>query len=243
VLSRATGARILIVDDEPSFVRLVRANLGRRGFRVETAATGRDALAAYDRVHPDMVLLDPSLPDMDGREIIQSVRERSATPIIVLSARGTEGTKVAALNLGADDYLTKPCGLDELLARIRVALRRVARPASGADPVFRACGLAVDLERRRVTSGGRDVHLTPTEYELLKALLAHRNEVVTDRALLRQVWGADYVGEVHYLHVYVARLRRKIETDPQQPRYLVTETGVGYRFVVEDAGGAEAPRS
>jgi two-component system KDP operon response regulator KdpE len=233
-VSGPPGARILVVDDEPAILRMVRSNLSHQGFRVDTAETGQEALAAFDRLHPDLVLLDLGLPDVDGDEIIGSIRSRSSTPIIVLSARETERAKVAALNLGADDYLTKPFGLDELLARIRVVLRRLARPSSGTDAVFRTGGLAVDLEHRRVTVDGREVHLTPTEYEMLKAFIAHPNKVLTDRMLLQQVWGSSFGAEAHYLHVYMARLRKKLEPDPQQPRYLITETGVGYRLLAAD---------
>jgi two-component system KDP operon response regulator KdpE len=228
------GARILVVDDEPAILRMVRTNLQRHEFRVEAAETGREALAAYDRFHPDLVLLDLGLPDLDGVDVIRAIRERSGTPIVVLSAREGEREKVAALDLGADDYLTKPFGVDELLARIRVALRHAARPARGAEAVFRTGDLAIDLEHRRVTVGQREVHVTPTEYELLKALIAHPNKVLTDRMLLQQVWGSQYGSEAHYLHVYVARLRKKLEDDPQQPRYLVTEPGVGYRLLAEE---------
>jgi two-component system KDP operon response regulator KdpE len=229
------GARILVVDDEPAILRMVRTNLQRHEFRVEAAETGREALAAYDRFHPDLVLLDLGLPDLDGAEVIRAIRERSSTPIVVLSAREGEREKVAALDLGADDYLTKPFGVDELLARIRVALRHAARPARGAEAVFRTGDLAIDLEHRRVTVGAREVHVTPTEYELLKAFIAHPNKVLTDRMLLQQVWGSQYGSEAHYLHVYVARLRKKLEDDPQQPRYLVTEPGVGYRLLADEA--------
>jgi two-component system KDP operon response regulator KdpE len=228
------GARILVVDDEPSILRTVRSNLSRHGFQVETAESGKDALTQVDRRHPDLLLLDLGLPDMDGLDVVRTVRSLSNTPIIVLSVRGAEADKVAALDLGADDYLTKPFGVDELLARVRVALRHTANPASGAAPVFRTGGLEVDLEHRRVTVDGRPVHLTPTEYDLLKALLTHPNKVLTDRMLLQQVWGPEYSTEGHYLHVYVARLRKKLEPDPQRPRYLMTEPGVGYRLLTED---------
>jgi two-component system KDP operon response regulator KdpE len=155
----------------------------------------------------------------------------AATPIIVLSVRGAEREKVQALDLGADDYLTKPFGVDELLARVRVALRHAVGPSSGAEAVFRSGGLEVDVARRQVRAAGEDIHVTPTEYELLKAFVAHPDKLLTDRMLLQEVWGPEYGNEAHYLHVYVARLRKKIEPDPQRPRYLVTEPGVGYRLV------------
>ncbi len=228
----ATGARILVVDDEPAIVRAVRANLDRHGFRVDTAASAQEAIE-HSQMRPDLILLDLGLPDGDGFEIIRVVREQSDTPIIVLSARGAERDKVRALDLGADDYLTKPFGLDELYARIRVALRHSTRMPNN-EPVFRTGGLAIDVEHRRVTVEGEDVHLTPTEYTLLVALAKNADRVVTDAMLLREVWGPQYGDEDHYLHVYVARLRKKIERDPQRPRYLQTEPGVGYRLLAED---------
>jgi len=184
---------------------------------------------------PDVILLDLGLPDADGVDLIRDIRGYSSTPIVVLSARNAERDKVAALDLGADDYLTKPFGVDELLARIRVALRHAAGPSSGAEAVFRAGDLEIDFERRRVAVVGREVHLTPTEYDLLKALASHPDKVLTDRMLLQQVWGVEYGSEYHYLHVYVARLRKKLEADPQKPRHLITEPGVGYRLLTEDA--------
>jgi len=233
-VSRSAGARILVVDDEPAVVRVVRANLLAHGFQVETAESGGRALSAFGRRAPDLILLDLGLPDMDGLEVIRAVRAESSTPIVVLSVRGGEREKVAALDLGADDYLTKPFGVEELLARGRVELRHAARPARGAEAVFRTGDLAVDVEHRRVAVGGREVHLTPTEYELLKVFIAHPNKVLTDRMLLQSVWGPGYGDQDNYLHVYVKRLRRKIEADPQAPRHLVTEPGVGYRFVVDE---------
>jgi two-component system KDP operon response regulator KdpE len=229
----APGARILVVDDEAAIGRAVETNLSRHGFNVRAAQTGDEAIQAIDAFRPDLLLLDLGLPDVDGLEIIRQVRERSSMPILVLSVRGHERDKVNALDLGADDYLTKPFGVDELLARVRVALRHTARPATGAAAVFRTGELSVDLERRRVTVGGRDVALTPTEYELLKAFIAHPDKVLTDRMLLQRVWGPEYGSEAHYLHVYMARLRKKLEDDPQNPRYLRTEPGVGYRLVSE----------
>jgi two-component system KDP operon response regulator KdpE len=224
------------VDDEHAILRMVRANLLHHGFRVDTAESGQDAIDVSERDRPDVILLDLGLPDMDGLDVIRRVRARVNTPIIVLSARDAERSKVTSLDAGADDYLTKPFGVDELLARIRVALRHSARPSSGAEPVFRAGDLAVDMEHRRVTVRGEEVHLTPTEYALLKAFIAHPNKVLTDRMLLQQVWGSAYGSESHYLHVYVARLRKKLEPDPQQHRHFTTEPGVGYRLLLEDEG-------
>jgi len=226
------GARVLVVDDEPAIVRAVRANLGRHGFRVDTAANAQEALE-HAQARPDLILLDLGLPDGDGLSLIQTIREQSDTPIIVLSARGAERDKVRALDLGADDYLTKPFGLDELYARIRVALRHSTR-LPGSGPVFRTGGLEIDVEKRRVTVEGEEIHLTPTEYTLLVTLAKNADRVVTDAMLLREVWGPEYGDEDHYLHVYVARLRKKLERDPQSPRYLQTEPGVGYRLLAED---------
>jgi two-component system KDP operon response regulator KdpE len=228
------GARILVVDDEPAIVRAVTTNLSGHGYRVESAASGEAALEQRQDFRPDAMLLDLGLPDMDGTEVIRQIRKDSDIPIIVLSVRGSEREKVAALDLGADDYLTKPFGVDELLARIRVALRHSARPGAGAEPVSRAGDIELNLEQHRVSVGGEEVRLTPTEFELLKALIAHPGKLLTDRMLLQTVWGPEYGDEAHYLHVYIARLRRKIERDPRQPRYLVTEPGVGYRLVIDD---------
>jgi two-component system, OmpR family, KDP operon response regulator KdpE len=228
------GARILVVDDEPAILRAVETNLRRHDLQVETAGTVVEALARYDATHPDLVLLDLGLPGADGKEVIRAIRARAATPIIVLSAREAERDKVEALDLGADDYLTKPFSVDELLARIRVALRHSAKPALGAAAVFRTGALEVDLERRQVRVGRADVHLTPTEYELLRVFVEHPNKLLTDRMLLQRVWGADYGSEAHYLHVYVARLRKKLEPDPGGGRHFITEPGVGYRLLAEE---------
>jgi two-component system KDP operon response regulator KdpE len=232
-VSQGSGARILVVDDEPALVRAVETNLRKHDYRVERAATGSEALEAYSRHRPDLVLLDLGLPDLDGLQVIRSIRTHASTPIVVLSARGSEGDKVAALEQGADDYLTKPFGARELLARIRVALRHVAAPPQGTEAVVAAGDLAVDLEHRRVTLAGRDVHLTPTEYDLLKIFVTNPDKVLTDRILVETVWGVAYRQQAHSLHVYVARLRKKLEADPQVPQYLLTEPGVGYRFVAE----------
>lgn len=232
-MSQPSSARVLVVDDELAILRAVRTNLVAHGFHVETAETLRQARELVLH-HPDVVLLDLGLPDGDGIDLIREVRTYSSIPIVVLSARSAEREKVAALDLGADDYLTKPFGVDELLARIRVALRHAARPASGPDAVFRTGSLEVDFERRRVAVDGREIRLTPTEYDLLKALASHPNKLLTDRMLLQQVWGPAYGDEAHYLHVYVARLRKKIEPDPHIPRYLITEPGVGYRLLTQE---------
>jgi two-component system KDP operon response regulator KdpE len=223
-------ARVLVVDDEPAILRTLGTNLRGHGFDVDTAANVRDALAEYDRARPDVILLDLGLPDDDGLALIRTIRGRAPTPILVVSARDGEQDKVNALDLGADDYLTKPFSVDELLARIRVALRHVARPETGTDAVIEAGELRIDLGRRDVRVGPRAVHLTPTEYDLLKALVAHPDRVLTYSMLLRQVWGPGYSSEGHYLHVYIARLRKKIEADPQAPRWILSEPGVGYRF-------------
>ena len=225
------GARVLVVDDEPGIVRALRTNLTGHGLRVETAETGAAALASYRQQKPDLIILDLGLPDMDGTEVIRALRQESSVPILVLSVRGAERDKVAALDLGADDYLTKPFGVDELLARVRVSLRHAAHPSVGAEPVFRTGDLEIDLEHRRVRVGSDEVHLTPTEFDLLKAFAAHPDKVLTDRMLLQAVWGPEYGDEAHYLHVYIARLRKKIEPDPQSPRYLQTDPGVGYRLI------------
>ena len=234
-MTQKRGATILIVDDELAIQRALRTILHGHGYQVEAAETGRQALDSFSRRRPDLVLLDLGLPDMDGLEVIRQMRAQSNTPIVVLSVRGAEHDKVAALDLGADDYLTKPFGVEELLARVRVALRHAARPESGSAAVFRTGDLEVDMDRRRVSVAGSEVHLTPTEYQLLKAFVTHPDKVLTDRMLLYEVWGPEYGSEAHYLHVYVARLRKKIEADPQKPRYLITEPGVGYRLLAAEA--------
>jgi len=232
-MNRSTGPMILVVDDEQAILRSVRTNLVRHGFDVEVVETGRQALEVYGRRHPDLVLLDLGLPDMDGMEVIREIRDRDSTPIVVLSVRGAESDKVAALDLGADDYLTKPFGVGELLARIRVALRHALRSPLTNSSQFRAGELEVDLGLHKVLVRGNEVHLSPTEYQLLKAFIGYPNKVLTDRMLLQQVWGPEYGSEAHYLHVYVGRLRKKLEEDSQHPRYITTEPGVGYRLLAE----------
>jgi two-component system KDP operon response regulator KdpE len=232
-MSQSTGARILVVDDEPGILRAVQTNLGRHDYRVETAMTGELALEAYNRLRPDVVLLDLSLPDMDGLAVLRAIRARASTPVVVLSAREAEHDKVAALDLGADDYLTKPFGVNELLARVRVALRHAARPANGIEPIIRLGDVEVDLDRRRVAVDGVEVHLTPTEWDLVKLFAEHPDKVLTDRMITEAVWGASYAAQAHSLHVYVGRLRKKLEGAPGAPRHILTEPGVGYRFVTE----------
>lgn len=225
------GARVLVIDDETEIGRAVRAGLRRADFTVEWAETGAEGLERVAQWRPDVILLDLSLPDMDGVEVCRQLRSWMQTPIIVLSVRAREADKVAALEEGADDYLTKPFGMDELIARIRVALRHVARTASGGgDARLRVGGLEMDLERRLVTVDGREAHLTPTEYEVLKYLMTNAGKVVTHRVLLHAVWGPSYEAEAHYLRVFINQLRRKIEPEPSRPRYLITEAGVGYRI-------------
>ena len=220
--------RVLVVDDEPPILRALRINLTAREYEVSTASDGASGLAAAARDRPDVLILDLGLPDMDGTEVITGLRGWSSIPIIVLSAWGQESQKVAALDAGADDYVTKPFGMDELLARLRAAVRR-ASPAPD-EPVVTTAGFTVDLAAKRVIRGQADVRLTPTEWQLLEVLVRHRGRLVTQRQLLHDVWGPQYQSEGNYLRVYMAQLRRKLEPDPSRPRYLLTEPGMGYRF-------------
>jgi two-component system KDP operon response regulator KdpE len=236
----ATGARVLVVDDELAILRAVQTNLARHDFRVETATNALEALEVYARVRPDLVLLDLGLPDMDGLEVIRAIRARAATPIVVLSAREAERDKVAALDLGADDYLTKPFGVNELLARVRVAVRHSAQPAAGTEALTRFGDLELDLQRRRVRSAGADVHLTPTEWDLLKLFTSHPDKVLTDRMITDAIWGASYPAQAHSLHVYIGRLRRKLEAGDGALRHIITDPGVGYRFLSEGTAPARS---
>ncbi len=221
--------RVLVVDDEPSIVRALRINLTARKYEVSTATDGASGLAAVARDRPDVMILDLGLPDMDGTEVIRGVRGWTSTPIIVLSVWGQESQKVAALDAGADDYVTKPFGMDELLARLRAAVRR-ASPAPD-EPVVTTGHFTVDLAAKRVIrDGGGNVSLTPTEWQLLEVLVRNRGRLVTQRQLLQEVWGPAYETESNYLRVYMAQLRRKLEPEPSRPRYLLTESGMGYRF-------------
>ncbi len=214
--------------------RFLRAALESHGYRPVEAATAREGLAQAAGRNPDVILLDLGLPDADGIDVTRRLRESSRTPVIVISARGRELDKIAALDAGADDYLTKPFGVGELLARLRVALRHAARPeGDGTQPVFEAGSLRVDLERRQVFITGEEIHLTPTEYKLLAALVRRSGKVLTHRQLLKEVWGPNATEQTPYLRVYMTQLRHKLERDPARPRYLTTEIGVGYRLKSE----------
>jgi two-component system KDP operon response regulator KdpE len=223
--------RVLVVDDEPETVKYVGANLRARGYDVLTAADGRTALKVFDESVVDLIILDIMMPGPDGFEVCQAIRQRSDVPIIMLSARGQEKDVVSALDLGADDYLTKPFGVQEMLARVRAALRRSARTGVTLRPPVTAGELKIDFAARLVTVQDREVRLTPTEYELLAQLAINAGRVLTHRALLQAVWGPEYGDETEYVWAYVRRLRRKIEPDPSNPEYILTEPGVGYHFV------------
>ena len=221
--------KVVVIDDEDAICRALRINLTARNYEVSTAMNGAAGLAAIAKERPDVVILDLGLPDMDGTEVIAGVRGWTSTPIIVLSAREHEAAKVAALDAGADDYVTKPFGMDELLARLRAAVRRGA--AGVEAPAVATADFTVDLAAKRVTlADGTDVRLTPTEWQLLEVLARNRGRLVSQRQLLHDVWGPAYDSETNYLRVYVAQLRRKLEPDPTRPKYLLTEPGMGYRF-------------
>jgi two-component system KDP operon response regulator KdpE len=225
-----TAPSVLVVDDEPAIRRLLRTTLAAQGWRVVEAANGAEALDAVAGAAPDVVLLDLGLPDLDGMEVLRRLRTGSAVPVVVLTAREDEQAKVAALDGGADDYVTKPFGTAELVARLRTALRHRLQQ-EGAAPVFASGDLAVDLVRRAVTVGGAAVRLSPREYDILALLVKHAGRVLTHRQILGQLWGAS--GDVQQLRVYVRQVRQKIERDPERPRHILTETGVGYRLAVE----------
>jgi two-component system, OmpR family, KDP operon response regulator KdpE len=232
-MTTSTPARVLVVDDEPQIVRGLKIILRSAGYAVECAATKDEALAALAARPPDAMVLDLVLPDGRGIDVCEEVRRWSRLPILVLSAVGDEAEKVRALDAGADDYVTKPFGTDELLARLRAVLRRSTEIAG--TPRVEIGELTIDLQDRRVTFAGRDVHLTPIEFDLLRVLAQHRGRLVTHRQLLREVWGPEYGAETHYLRVHVAHIRAKLEPDPARPRSLVTEPGVGYRLREPDA--------
>lgn len=222
------GVRVLVVDDERPIRRFLQVSLSAHGCTVFEAATGQEALAAVATDRPDVVILDVGLPDIDGIEVTRQLREWTQIPIIILSVREHEADKIAALDAGADDYLTKPFGVGELLARLRVALRHATQPAG--ESTFATGDLTVDLVQRVVMVGGHEIQLTPTEYDLLRVLVTNAGKVLTHRQLLRQVWGVGYEAETHLLRVNMSNLRRKIEPEPTRPVYVITEPGVGYRL-------------
>jgi len=229
-----TGPRILVVDDEPQILRALRATLRGAGYTVESAETAQGALTAAAAHPPEAVILDLVLPDGNGTDVCRELRSWSEAPVIVLSAVGEEKEKIAALDAGADDYVTKPFSVDELLARLRAVLRR---RGAAQEPVIEVGDLHIDVAERIVTVDGRRVKLSPHEFDLLRVLAQSRGKLLTHRALLREVWGPAYEVEAHYLHVYVSHLRRKIEPDPASPRYLLTEPGAGYRLVDPSSNG------
>ncbi|MFN8017344.1 MAG: response regulator [Acidimicrobiales bacterium] len=229
--------RVLVVDDEPQIRRALRTNLAARGYDVELAATGEEGLAKASARLPDVVVLDLGLPGLDGIDVVAGLRGWTTVPIIVLSVRDGEGDKIAALDAGADDYVTKPFSMGELLARLRAATRR-SQPGPDESPIVETEAFRADLASKRVTVDGRDVHLTPTEWHLLEVLVRHPGRLVTQRQLLQAVWGPQYESETNYLRVYLAQLRRKLERDPSRPRHLITEPGMGYRF---EPGGDPTP--
>jgi two-component system KDP operon response regulator KdpE len=223
-----TGPRVLVVDDEPQILRALQMKLRSAGYAVETAATAKDALAQAAMRPPEAVILDLLLPDGSGTDVCRELRRWSSAPILVLSAVGEEKEKIAALDAGADDYVTKPFSGDELLARLRAALRRTG---PSTEPVIEVGELQIDRDKRSVTMGGKPISLTPTEYDLLRLLAENEGKLLTHPAILRAIWGPAYREESNYLHVYVSHLRRKIEPDPARPRYLLNQPGVGYRLV------------
>ncbi|PWT92488.1 MAG: DNA-binding response regulator [Blastocatellia bacterium] len=228
-------ARILVVDDEPQLTRVLRTGLRARGYDVRAAADGISGFETFTDWQPDLVITDLAMPNMDGLELCRRVRAFSQVPIIILSAKGEERIKVEALDIGADDFVTKPFGIDELLARVRAALRRAAsQPATqSAEKTLKAGDFVVDLDTRKVMVSGREVHLTPKEFDLLVYFIRHAEKVLTHHALLAAIWGGDYVEQDQYLRVFVGNLRKKVERDTTGKRYILTEPWIGYRFVAE----------
>lgn len=226
------STRVLVVDDEPQILRALKINLSVRGYEVVTAATGAGALRAAAEQRPDVVILDLGLPDISGIEVLAGLRGWLTVPVIVLSARTDSADKVEALDAGADDYVTKPFGMDEFLARLRAAVRRNAAAAEIDQPIVETSSFTVDLAAKKVTKNGGEVHLTPTEWGMLEMLVRNRGKLVGRDELLTQVWGPAYAKETQYLRVYLAQLRRKLEDDPSNPKHLLTEAGMGYRFEV-----------
>ncbi|MEK0317219.1 response regulator [Cohnella sp. 56] len=231
--TNGSGARILIVDDEPAIRKLLKVTLQAHRYTIGEASTGAEGVYLAASTHPDLVLLDLGLPDMSGMEVLKRIREWSSVPVIVLTSREREEDKIAALDAGADDYVTKPFGMGELLARLRVSLRHAAKSAD--EPILRFGSLSIDIAQRVVTLSGQQVKLTPKEYDLLRVLASHAGKVLTHRQLLQEVWGAGpYDADSHYLRVYIGHLRKKLEEDPTRPSMLVTEPGIGYRFIAAD---------
>jgi two-component system KDP operon response regulator KdpE len=222
--------RVLVIDDDRQLLRALRINLSVRGYEVVTAATGSGGLRAAAEQHPDVVILDLGLPDISGIEVLAGLRGWMVAPVIVLSARTDSADKVEALDAGADDYMTKPFGMDELLARLRAAVRRAAAATGPEDPVVETKSFTVDLSAKKVIKNGHEVHLTPTEWGMLEVLVRNRGKLVGREELLKEVWGPKYAKETHYLRVFLAQLRRKLEDDPSRPNHLLTEAGMGYRF-------------
>lgn len=233
-------SRVLVVDDEPQIRRTLAINLRARGYQVDLAATGEEALKAAADQQPDVVVLDLGLPGIDGLQVIQGLRGWTRVPIIVLSVREREADKVAALDAGADDYVTKPFGFNELLARLRAAVRR-ATPADELVPIVQTPDFRVDLAAKQVVRDGREVRLTPTEWQLVELLVRNPGRLVSQRQLLHEVWGPKYRDETNYLRVFIAQIRRKLEPDPAHPRYFITEPGMGYRFQTKDQQSATGP--
>jgi two-component system KDP operon response regulator KdpE len=222
--------RVLVVEDEKAIQRFLKNALSSAEFSVHIVGSGKEALTAAIAIRPDLIILDLGLPDLDGVEVLRRLREWTKVPVIILSVRDREDEKVTALDSGADDYVTKPFGIGELLARMRVALRKSIQQSP--EPVYRVDGLEVDLEHRRVVAQGKEVQLTPTEYDLLRLLVTHAGKVLTHNQILRQIWGPAYVEQPHLLRVNISNLRRKIEPEPNRPRYILTELGVGYRLKI-----------
>lgn len=226
-----SNERVLIVDDEPAIRRFLRVTLTAQNYDIVEAASGQEALSKTTAEKPDIIVLDIGLPDINGIEVTGLLRKWTQIPIIILSVRGAESDKIAALDAGADDYLTKPFSVGELLARLRANLRRATK--TNSEPVFTSGNLKVDLSRRLISVSGSEIQLTPTEYELLRVLVTHAGKVLTHHFLLREVWGAEYGEEFHMLHVNISNLRRKIEPDTARPKFIITEPGVGYRLKTE----------
>lgn len=223
------GARILIVDDEPQIRRLLKVSLTAHGYEVDESQTGQEGINRAAIFKPDLILLDLGLPDLDGKAVVEAIREWSKVPIIILTARDQEQEKIQALDVGADDYVTKPFSMGELLARLRVALRHSVQGEN--DPIITCGDLVIDLVGRHVMRGSTEIKLTPTEYEILKVLALNIGKVLTHKYLLKTVWGTSYNEDTHYIRVYIGQLRRKVEENPAQPKYIITESGVGYRLM------------